>query len=533
MREISMIAWMNDLTDIPDWYRMIFDVDFTFEWKSAKLLTGYDVTRSMCIEEVKYRVNDYVQSQMVLAIDGGVLKSDVCLPTSTRVGLARGIASLRGHLRSNAKQEDDSVIDLVDPYLFPFRWARTRCLRQGAVSRMECIRRCSEGEAAKMPPEDDCRQDAFAKYRNEMAWSRHYQWLPFDVRFEDDGRGRSRIDGYVNNVHPFRHANLYGSLEILVDELLPLFNRILVDLKAPGYQNQRIHLVCFGRDPFIKREPDPFKPPEQRAYSSYCNHEGQYQSSIFVDLKREFWNIGVQMILQIRDINLTPSKPDYDGEDWHVQGQTNERICATAMYIYSTSNISTTTGSCPTVSFRRRVFPEEAIAAKGEITTPPFLPQIYGAKHGDPVIQKLGDVVLRENRVVVWPNVFQTRLNKFTLDDKEKEGHLRVATLHLIDPNRRVISTAMVPCQRRDWWADTIRNTCPCLYRLPREVFQHIIEMIDDESYPISVGEGKRDREDFKRERELFRQKHTIAMDGYDEWDFYGEPGVGDIDDGE
>lgn len=42
-----MIAWMNDLTDIPDWYRMIFDVDFTFEWKSAKLLTGYDVTRSM------------------------------------------------------------------------------------------------------------------------------------------------------------------------------------------------------------------------------------------------------------------------------------------------------------------------------------------------------------------------------------------------------------------------------------------------------------------------------------------------------
>lgn len=129
---------------------------------------------------------------MVLAIDGGVLKSDVCLPTSTRVGLARGIASLRGHLRSNAKQEDDSVIDLVDPYLFPFRWARTRCLRQGAVSRMECIRRCSEGEAAKMPPEDDCRQDAFAKYRNEMAWSRHYQWLPFDVRFEDDGRGRSR-----------------------------------------------------------------------------------------------------------------------------------------------------------------------------------------------------------------------------------------------------------------------------------------------------------------------------------------------------
>lgn len=42
-----MIAWMNSLTDIPDWDRKIFDPEFTFQWKSAKLLTGYDTTRSM------------------------------------------------------------------------------------------------------------------------------------------------------------------------------------------------------------------------------------------------------------------------------------------------------------------------------------------------------------------------------------------------------------------------------------------------------------------------------------------------------
>ncbi|KAL9578854.1 MAG: hypothetical protein Q9203_006940 [Teloschistes exilis] len=47
MREIKMIAWINALTDMPDWHRKIFDPDFTFEWKSAKDLTGYDVTRSM------------------------------------------------------------------------------------------------------------------------------------------------------------------------------------------------------------------------------------------------------------------------------------------------------------------------------------------------------------------------------------------------------------------------------------------------------------------------------------------------------
>ena len=42
-----MLAWINELTDMPNWQRKIFDTEFTFEWMSAKLMTGYDVTRSM------------------------------------------------------------------------------------------------------------------------------------------------------------------------------------------------------------------------------------------------------------------------------------------------------------------------------------------------------------------------------------------------------------------------------------------------------------------------------------------------------
>lgn len=42
-----MLAMINELTDMPDWDRKVFDSDFTFKWKSAKLLTGDDVTRSM------------------------------------------------------------------------------------------------------------------------------------------------------------------------------------------------------------------------------------------------------------------------------------------------------------------------------------------------------------------------------------------------------------------------------------------------------------------------------------------------------
>lgn len=103
-------------------------------------------------------------------------------------------------------------------------------------------------------------------------------------------------------------------------------------------------------------------------------------------------------------------------------------------------------------------------------------------------------------------------------------------TLHLIDPNRRIMSTAMVPCQRRDWWAEAVRCCWPKLYRLPLEIFARVIELMDDveDAYPISMKEGERMRKEFVEEREMFRRKHTEAMEGYEEWDFYGEPGFRD-----
>lgn len=153
-----------------------------------------------------------------------------------------------------------------------------------------------------MPPEEDCRQEEFAKYRN---------------------------DGYISNVHPKSNSSFYNVLESLIDKLLPVFDRTIIDLKAPGYQNQRIHLVRFGRTPFIDREPENYRPPEQRAYGDFLNQRGQYKSSILVDLKREFWNIGVQMVLHVREINLSPSNPSYPSEEWHVQGQTVRSLSLT------------------------------------------------------------------------------------------------------------------------------------------------------------------------------------------------------------
>ena len=85
----------------------------------------------------------------------------------------------------------------------------------------------------------------------------------------------------------------------------------------------------------------------------------------------------------------------------------------------------------------------------------------------------------------------------------------------------------MVPCQRRDWWAEAVRKSCAVLWRLPCEVFNAIVEKVDEDAYPISRVESERMRDEMKEERERFRRNHTAAMEGYEEWDFYGEPETG------
>ena len=43
-----------------------------------------------------------------------------------------------------------------------------------------------------MPPKGDCVQEDKTRYPNDMAWSRHFQWLPLNVNFESRGEGASR-----------------------------------------------------------------------------------------------------------------------------------------------------------------------------------------------------------------------------------------------------------------------------------------------------------------------------------------------------
>lgn len=516
VRERTMLALMNELTDLHEWQRAIFDPVFTFEWKSAKIMSGRDITRPMadwCVEEVKYHVPEYVHSMTIPTIDGGVIKSNTLIPKSLHNEIQGAVANLRN--ASVQTSATDEVSETVDPFLYPFSWERTRTLHfEAPLTLSDCIQRSGEGQLARQPDERDCPVEERSKYRNDMAFSRRFQFLPFEVKFGDtrSGEGGSKITSYINNVHPIQHRTFYTTLESFIDKIIPSLNRTIMALKAPSYENVRLHVADLGRKPMIKKDVDNFCPPEQRAIVDFIDGHGRYRDWLFVDLKKEFWNIGLQFILHIREISLHPNCSGFSGEEWHVQGQRNERICATATYVLSCKN--TTPAS---LSFRRRVHVEEASLAKGYIQQPPFAPEIYGAKSGDPVIQHMGDIELREGRVVTYPNIFQTRLLPFELKDPGQRGHLKLLTMHLIDPNRRMMSTAMVPCQQKDWWADEIRRQNAPIYRLPAEVWGKIVDAV--EGYPIGMDEAESISREFKEERAEFQKKHTKAMEEYLEWD--------------
>lgn len=109
-----------------------------------------------------------------------------------------------------------------------------------------------------------------------------------------------------------------------------------------------------------------------------------------------------------------------------------------------------------------------------------YLERIYGTGFGNggECLQNYGSVETREGRLLAFPNVFQHRVSPFSLADPTKPGHRRFIALWLIDPHLRIISTANVPPQRLDWWAEATfgDGDKPKRGSVPPEVFQMLQE---------------------------------------------------------
>lgn len=239
-------------------------------------------------------------------------------------------------------------------------------------------------------------------------------------------------------------------------------------------------------------------------------------------LRDTFRTQGLQVIVQIDSVELTPDNPVYYAGSWQLPGQLNEHIVGVAVFPYDVENISN-----PRISFREEThihdrlyrYNEEDLILGGKVHYNDQLErpvQRYG-KHalmevnaltqilgmpplhlcrdhwGPRAFQNKGSVTAPLGRLVTFPNVMEHRLKQFKLVNPTLPGHYRAVKLYLVDLHYRVCSTGNVPPQQHQWWAKDIsdhffhKNTS-----LPQELVDEILK--ETGNWPMSMQEARQHR---------------------------------------
>lgn len=217
-----------------------------------------------------------------------------------------------------------------------------------------------------------------------------------------------------------------------------------------------------------------------------------------LDLREHFSKSGIQVIVKLANVHLTPSKPRYEGGTWHIEGKLNEHICATALYYYDNDNITDSH-----LAFRTKVSTDEISRLQYRQDDSDGVCHIFDIEPNGPGIQSIGKVLTKEGRLLAFPNVLQHQVQPFELADPTRPGHRKILALFLIDPFQRVISTANVPPQQRDWWLEALEEDREGrLNTLPPELKKQVLDDVDD--FPITLEEAKKIREELMDERKAF-----------------------------
>ncbi|KAI1074732.1 hypothetical protein F5B20DRAFT_562790 [Whalleya microplaca] len=522
LNERRMLAFINQVTDKPNWEEKVFNEEIVGKWRQeASNQEGYFGQKMFdyCIQELREKSAKYKETGMVAVCDttATVVKSDTAVPFELRDALRAAVAPLENvpdRLKDWHPSSHDKVLDLVHPSLYPLVYGKSKVLPFGKVPLNTCAKYSGAGELTRTWVADD----------DDGSWDQ-FQWLPSDVHFTEGGC--VKISSYINNLHPLHYGGLYGILEQMVATVVPLWNeslswfqdRIRIDVgrtddedwerpeewQSPGWTTptdwdedrdgeydkmddddyRDLYEDWFRRVRILKQpEPDEYMPfSESTKRSGACP----------IDLREKFKDSGLQIIFKLANIHLDPSKPEYDGGTWHIEGALNEHICATAIYYYDQENITDSH-----LSFRQAIDEEEMLMkpAQSEFKS---CEEYYGVEDqtSGTLIQVLGSVLTRQDRLLVFPNVLQHHVSPFSLADATKPGYRKILAMFLVDPHIRVLSTANVLPQQRDWWAEEVQQIKP-FAKLPVEVFDHIISFVDD---PWSLEEAKRIREQLMDQR--------------------------------
>ncbi|WP_314616599.1 DUF4246 domain-containing protein [Streptomyces stackebrandtii] len=463
LRELEMMRCSAHLRAKPGWFDKMNDADIVARWTREALAQGLTEAqvRYVLAELAHYAgLRDGRTGIEVSAVDG-VWQSDTLIDDELRSRLREAVrvleevpaAELDWHPGS-----DGQVLDLVHPSLF--------CL----------VREVSGApERAWQNP-----ANRYAKYE----FSEKFQWLPTDVDVSDDGDVAFR--SYVNNVHPEAHHELASLLPDLFARMRPLWENVLTDLRHP--RPLRIEADPYGWYDSEPERPDEASYSDAAAYDEALSAWEEAQddwwenrrpvipdapdftapeppdASARVDLRGR----GLQVIVKLATIHLTPDKPEYAGGSWHVEGMLNERIVSTGIYYWDSENIT-----------------ESRLSFRAALDDPYYeqnddngLRDVYGLEDEDALNQMLGSASTPAGRCLAFPNVLQHRVGDFRLVDPTRPGHRKILAFFLVDPSEKIVSTSDVPPQQP--WSDTSTMTLEQAHAYREQLMQERKFFVDE-----------------------------------------------------
>lgn len=194
-------------------------------------------------------------------------------------------------------------------------------------------------------------------------------------------------------------------------------------------------------------------------YNALLDPDMAYSQDCYeLHLEQSYRDRGLQVIVKLASIELTPDKPQYAGGNWHVEGMMNEHIVATSILYYDVENVTTAR-----ISFRQNADLDEEMEYEQDDHGPICVVFGTDSLRDEAKLQPLGSVATPNGRLLAFPNTLQHRVEPFELADKNKSGHRRFLVLWLVDPNYRLPSTSIVPPQQQDWWSTKLGSDASTL----------------------------------------------------------------------
>jgi Protein of unknown function (DUF4246) len=563
VRELSMLQFMETITEKPDWYKKVFDDTIVKKWKDEIFAQPNTLISEKafewCLTELRDKAKEFEEKRYVLTFDGpnALLKSDNYISKALQSTLKSATQPLLDDPKKDwHPNSNEQVLNLVHPSLYPLVYGRSQALKTGITGVKDFLNGYSQAET--VPGDQQVRAEktgmGYVRVQNRGLWSTNFQWLPCEVKFEGDSGTKVKITSYINNLHPIYNAELYPIIEEFVSLSIPLWNNLLFsDMDSSGLESLRIktnkaefdqamptwlswstrsedpetiqkveeYLALPDSSDAEDSDDDDFDPENwQNDYGAYGAVEWKWRRIRTVlhpepdpsayanwkknklpsaDLETNFRKDGLQVIVKLASIELTPEKPDYPGGNWHLEGMSNEHIVATSIYYYDVENVTPAR-----ISFRSEAYLDDEDLAYEQNDHRP-LEIIFGAPSlsQEPAIQDIGSTTTKDGRIIAFPNTLQHKVESFSLEDKTKPGHRRFLVLWLVDPHYRVFSTANVPPLRRDWWLDETLAAEGLSTKLPPE----LTKMITDgatEDWLMGEKEAEKLRLELMEERVIF-----------------------------